>query len=145
MYKFGVWMSGGIHALGGGAGKSIRTLLGFVGWIIAWPAGVMMNMVLIPVVRASQRQAEYDADAAAAAIGLAPQLISALQKLSAFEGSRTGWEQALSATHPPVELRIEALQPDRPDDWEYQEDDLTGPTWHEVRRIFGGLRGVAKR
>ena len=144
VYKAGVWMSGGMKSLGGTQGKSARTILGIVGWFVAWPAYVLTRMVLTPVVRASQRQAEFDADAAAAHIGLASQLISALRKLSAFESARTGWEAAMSATHPPSELRIEALEPDRPDDWEFQEDELTGPTWPEVRRIFGGLRGVAK-
>lgn len=145
VYKIGVWMSGGMQSLGGKQGKSARTILGIVGWIVAWPAYVLTRMVLVPVVSASQRQAEFGADAAASRIGLAPQLISGLRKLSAFESARTGWEAALSATHPPSELRIEALQPDRPDDWEYHEDELTGPTWPEVRRIFGGLRGVAKK
>jgi Zn-dependent protease with chaperone function len=144
VYKAGVWMSGGMKSLGGTQGKSARTILGIVGWFVAWPAYVLTRMVLTPVVRASQRQAEFDADAAAAHIGLASQLISALRKLSAFESARTGWEAAMSATHPPSELRIEALEPDRPDDWEFQEEELTGPTLAEVRRIFGGLRKVAK-
>jgi len=144
-YKAGMWMSGGWKAVGGEAGTTIKVVGAVVGWIIAWPAYVVVRMIVIPVVRVSQRQAEYSADAAAARIGLAPQLVSALQKLAAFESARTGWEAALSATHPPIELRIEALLPDRPDDWEYQEDELKRPNWREVRRIFGGLRGVAKR
>jgi Zn-dependent protease with chaperone function len=145
VYKFGGWMAGGIHALGGREGTAARTLLGFVGWFVAWPAGVLIRLVLIPTIRGSQRRCEYQADQAAAAIGLAPQMISALHKMSAFESGRTGWEAALSATHPPTELRIEALEPPRPDDWEYQEEDLSGPNWPEVRRVFGGLRGVARR
>ncbi len=42
----------------------------------------------------------------------------------------------MAATHPPVELRVEALQKARPDDGEYQEDDIEGPTRGELRRIF---------
>lgn len=144
LYKFGTYLAGGIKALGVETGKAARTILGIVGWIIAWPSWILIRLVLIPVISHSSRQSEYQADAGAAAIGLAPELISALRKMSAFEGARTGWEAALAATHPPTELRIEALQAPRPDDWEYQEDELHGPDWPEVRRVFGGLRGVAK-
>jgi Zn-dependent protease with chaperone function len=145
VYKLGVWASRGLTSVGGTEGRTARSFLALAGWFVAWPAYVLIRFVMIPVIRVSQREAEYEADAAAEAIGLAPQLISALRKMSAFESARTGWEAALTATHPPIELRIEALQPDRPDDWEYDEDELRGPTWREVRRIFGGLRGVAKR
>jgi hypothetical protein len=70
------------------------------------------------------RQAEYDADAAAARIGRGPELISALEKLSAFEAARTGWEAALYRTHPPTALRIERLEPRIPGDEHYQEPEL---------------------
>src|SRR5262249_38400713 len=91
-----------------------------------------------------QRDYEYQADRAAADIGLGDDLISALKKMTAFEGGRTGWEQALAATHPPTELRIEALQQPKPDDAEYQEDRLRGPTWKEFKRIATGWRRRAR-
>ena len=69
-------------------------------------------------------------------IGLAIALSSALRKMGAFETGRTGWEQAIAATHPPVELRLEALQLPRADDAEYQESELGGPTASELRRIY---------
>lgn len=47
-----------------------------------------------------------------------------MKKLSAFECGRTGWEAALSATHPPTALRIERLQPASADDADYQEPEL---------------------
>jgi len=144
IYNFATWISRG-SGNGGGTGKSARTILTFVAWFIAWPAAVLVRCVLMPVIRASQRRSEYQADAAAAGIGLAPQLITALQKMSAFESGRTGWEAALSATHPPTELRIEALQAPRPDDWEYHEEELRGPDWPEIRRVLGGLRRVARQ
>lgn len=36
----------------------------------------------------------------------------------------------------------EALQPQRPDDFEYQEEDLRGPTRYEVRKFLLGMREV---
>lgn len=37
-------------------------------------------------------------------------LRQALAYLADFEGSRSGWERAGAATHPPLELRLEALE-----------------------------------
>ncbi len=145
MYKFGCWMARGRSSFGVGTGQITQKVLGLVGWFIAWPAAVLIRWVLIPVVRQSQRRCEYQADQAAAAIGLGPQMASALRKMTALEGARTGWEAALTATHPPTELRIEALRAPSPDDWEYQEEELRGPDWREVRRVFGGLRGVVRQ
>lgn len=108
-----------------------------VGWLIAWPTiGVITKFVITPIVGASQRRYEYEADAAAKEIGLGAPLSSALRTMGAFETGRTGWEAAMAATHPPVELRVEALQEARPDDDEFQADDLEGPTGAKLRRIF---------
>lgn len=145
MFNAGTWLAGSWPDVGGGKiGKAFRTVLGFLGWFIAWPSWVLIKLVLVPVVSASQRGYEFEADQAAARIGLGSQLISALRKLSAFEQGRTGWEAALAATHPPSELRVEALQQPRPDDWEYQEDEFGPPSWSEVKRIFRGLGQVAR-
>lgn len=122
-----------------------RTVLALIGWFIAWPAWVITRLILVPLMASTQRGYEYDADAAAARIGMAPALSSALKKMSAFEGGRSGWEQAMSATHPPTELRLEALQAPKPDDWEYQEEDLRFPTPSETKRFLFGLREVTKR
>lgn len=116
-----------------------RGFLVLIGWAIAWPAWVILRIVVAPTVAASQRRYEYAADATAARLGYASAMISALRKMGAFEGGRTGWEQAMTATHPPTELRIEALQPPKPDDAEYQEDELRGPAAHEIGRILRGL------
>lgn len=116
-----------------------RGILVLIGWAIAWPAWVILRVVIAPITAASQRRYEYDADAAAAQLGYAAAMISALRKMTAFEGGRTGWEQAMMASHPPTELRIEALQPPKPDDAEFQEDELTGPSASEVGRILRGL------
>jgi Zn-dependent protease with chaperone function len=111
----------------------IRVLLG---WLIAWPMWVIIKLVITPIVASRQRNYEYAADAAAAKIGYAADLSSALRKLGAFEGGRTGWERAMAATHPPTELRIEKLKPLQPGDEQYQEDELRGPTRAELRRLL---------
>jgi Zn-dependent protease with chaperone function len=122
-----------------------RTLLAVIGWIIAWPAWVIIRLIIAPIVGASQRRYEYEADRQALLAGYGPQLSSALRKMSAFEGGRTGWEQAMTATHPATELRLEALEAPRPDDWEYQEDELRGPTGREVVRLLTPWRSAPPR
>jgi len=111
-------------------------LLAFIGWVIAWPAWTIIRFAIVPVISASQRRMEYEADAAAAELGYGAQLSAALRKMSVFESGRTGWENTIAATHPPTELRIEALQPPQPDDAIYQEDELRSPTWAAARRIL---------
>lgn len=107
-----------------------------VAWLIAWPAWVMTKVILVPLLATSQRRYEYEADAAAYQLGLGTELSSALRKIGAFETGRTGWEAAMSATHPPTELRLEALQTPQADDWEYQEEELHGPTVREFFRML---------
>jgi hypothetical protein len=104
--------------------------------IIAWPAWIITTLIIAPVLSGSQKKYEYEADAAAAAIGLAAPLASALRTMGAFETGRTGWERAITATHPPIELRVEALQDRLPDDAEYEEDELRGPTREEIVRLL---------
>src|SRR5207248_4911105 len=101
-----------------GAGRKSRrgALLVLAGWAIAWPAWVILRFLIVPVVASTQRRYEYMADAAAGQLRYGAQLSTALRKLSTFESGRTGWERAMKATHPHTELRIEALQPPRPDD-----------------------------
>ncbi len=138
IYNLGVLLSGRAPgAAGQKSGKNVfTTLLAVIGWFILWPSWVITKCLIAPLTAASQRRYEYEADARAFDAGYGPDLISALRKISAFEGGRTGWEAAMAATHPPTELRIEALQPSHDDDWEYQEDELRGPSKAEIRRIL---------
>jgi Zn-dependent protease with chaperone function len=100
---------------------------------------VITRFILVPVCAATQRRYEYEADAAAAANGLSEALSSALRKIGAFEGGRTGWERSMVATHPATELRLEALEPPRSDDAVYQERDLDLPSFREMSRILRAL------
>jgi Zn-dependent protease with chaperone function len=123
------------------SGSSQGIVRWLVAWLVTWPSWVMTKLILTPMLSASQRRYEYKADAAAHNLGFGSELSSALRKIGAFETGRTGWEAAMSSTHPPVELRLEALQQPRPDDWEYQEEELHGPTVREFFRMFGlGIR-----
>jgi Zn-dependent protease with chaperone function len=119
-----------------GAGSLVRGALRTIGQILFWPAQVITRMVITPAVRSTMREYEYEADRAAAAIGLAPQLMSALPKItSGLEGGRTGWEQAMARTHPPLALRLERLEPRQEDDAQYQEEELRASVGDALRML----------
>jgi Zn-dependent protease with chaperone function len=110
-------------------------MFGLIGWAIAWAPWVITTFVLAPMAAATQRRYEYEADAGAASIGCSSALSSALSKIGAFESGRTGWERAIVATHPPIALRIEALQPGREDDCAFQEAELGRPSIADLIRV----------
>jgi Zn-dependent protease with chaperone function len=116
--------------------RSARGVLGLIGWAIAWAPWVITKFALAPMAAATQRRYEYEADAGAASIGYSSTLSSALSKIGAFESGRTGWERAIVATHPPTALRIEALQPMREDDTEFQEADLARASFADFMRVL---------
>lgn len=136
--NIGRYLAGGEY--GGDLGKSVpriqKGIVYLIGWGIAWPGWLMLKYVVVPIAASTKRRYEYEADAAAASLGLAAPLSSALRKMGAFESGRTGWEQAMAATHPPTELRVEVLQQPKPDDAVYQEDELRGPTRAELKRLL---------
>jgi len=87
-----------------------NSLLGFIGFVLFWPAWVLTKFLIVPVVARHGRQQEYDADAAAVKAGYREGMYQALTKIADFETGRTGWEGVLAATHPPTELRLEKLE-----------------------------------
>jgi Zn-dependent protease with chaperone function len=100
------------------------TLVKIITWFALWPVWLILRIIIAPAVAARSRAQEYEADAAAKAIGYGPSMMSALIKMSAFEGGRTGFEDAIAADHPPTELRLEALQELQPGDEDYEEGQL---------------------
>ncbi len=86
--------------------------LGVLLWVVFWPVWVASKLVVVPLMAKRSRQYEYDADARAADFGdpFRLGLRRALDELSAWERPRTGWEDVLSATHPPIEHRLERLE-----------------------------------
>jgi Zn-dependent protease with chaperone function len=98
--------------------RTPRRWFGVAAWFVFWPAWVSVQHVVVPVMAAGMRKCEYEADANAAALGeeFRLGLRRALTELQHWEAPRTGWEAALVATHPPIELRLERLEtpPPRP-------------------------------
>lgn len=83
--------------------------------IVLWSVMVTVKHIVMPAHAAGARRCEYAADAAAKAAGYGEGLHRALDAMGrGFDGARTGWEQAILATHPCTELRLERLEaPDR--------------------------------
>ncbi len=130
MFTLGMWMSGaqyGVsqpgasgaslatdssgtpHAEGASTLRAARSVVSLIGWLFLWPSWLLIRFVMVPAAASNSRQVEYEADAGAAAAGFGASLHRALERLSPFEGGRSAWEAVLSATHPPMELRLEAL------------------------------------
>lgn len=80
-------------------------------WLFTWPIMLATKYVIIPLQTADGRRNEYRADEAAMLAGESPGLrrVLAFVKKS-FDGTRNGWVQAVCASHPPNELRLEALE-----------------------------------
>jgi len=136
LFNLGVYMNGGPkNGQGGGASVALgpnmlqslsmqamtrsaplaQQLFAFIVWAFIWPTAVLMRLVIAPAVGLHSREHEYEADAAAAALGHGAGLTAALVQLAVFDPPRTGWESVLHAQHPPVELRLEALETPAPE------------------------------
>jgi len=89
-----------------------NSLIALVGWVVLWPAWLLVHLVIEPVVGLGARRQEYAADAAVAATGRGEALHRALSLLGELEPGRSGWDRVIAATHPPRELRLEALEPE---------------------------------
>ena len=87
-----------------------RGLVALIALVLLWPAYALTKLVIEPLVADRSRGQEYEADQAARAAGYGDALREALTHLGEFEGGRSGWEQVITATHPPIELRLEALE-----------------------------------
>jgi hypothetical protein len=87
-------------------------LIALVGWVVLWPAWLLVRLIIQPIVAVTSRRQEYAADAAVAATGRGAALHGALSLLGELEPGRSGWDRVMAATHPPRELRLEALEPE---------------------------------
>ncbi len=81
-------------------------------WCFFWPFWLSTKLVVVPLMTRRSRRYEYEADARAASLGDEYRLglRRALDELSAWERPRTGWEDVIAATHPPIEFRLERLE-----------------------------------
>jgi hypothetical protein len=101
LYDAGWWMA-----------QQGNSIIGVIGWIVLWPAWLLVRLVIEPTVALGSRRQEYAADAAVAATGRGEALHRALSLLGELEPGRSGWNRVIAATHPPRELRLEALEPE---------------------------------
>jgi Zn-dependent protease with chaperone function len=89
--------------------RGLGPFLGFLTALVFWPALLLLRFVIGPALAGWSRTVEYRADAAAAEAGFGSGLIQLLDLIKVFEPARSGWSTVIAATHPPTELRIEAL------------------------------------
>ena len=87
-----------------------RGLVALFAVLLFWPTWALTRLVIEPLVAERGREYEYQADQEARRAGYGPAVREALGHLGEFEGARSGWEQVITATHPPIELRLEALE-----------------------------------
>ena len=87
-----------------------RGIVALIALLLLWPAWALTRLVIEPLVAERSRDYEYAADQEARRVGYGEALREALAHLGEFEGGRSGWEQVITATHPPIELRLEALE-----------------------------------
>ncbi|MBE3002122.1 M48 family metalloprotease [Nocardiopsis sp. HNM0947] len=79
--------------------------------LFAWSVLVCVRLVVMPLNASRSRRAEERADREAARAGYGTGLYNALATLgTGFDGARTGWDRTVLASHPPFELRLEALE-----------------------------------
>ena len=79
-------------------------------WTFGWTFWVSVRLVITPVLGIFSRRHEYEADAAATRAGFGEGLFRALEQLRDLEPGRSGWGRTVAATHPPTELRLEAIE-----------------------------------
>ena len=109
LYEIGTWLTGG-PSQEGAPSQSRPGFLKFIGYITAFPAMLLINFVLVPVIAGASRASEERADADVKTAGMGHDLAGALRTLTIFEPGRGGWQRRLAQTHPPAALRIEALE-----------------------------------
>lgn len=101
LYDAGCWLA-----------QQSNALIATVGWVLLWPAWMLVRLVIGPISAAGSRRQEYAADAAVLATGRGAALHRALSLLGELEPGRLGWDRVVAASHPPLELRLEALEPE---------------------------------
>lgn len=84
-------------------------------WLFGWPIMASVRLVLVPLQASGVRSAEYRADRGALLAGHGTGLRRALvHQGGTIDGNRNGWDEAVCATHPANELRLERIEEDYP-------------------------------
>ncbi|MEV1316831.1 M48 family metalloprotease [Micromonospora arborensis] len=81
----------------------------FVVFVFFWPVLLTMRYLVLPLHARDVRAAEYRADLGAVLTGHVDGLRRILERRLSFESGRSGWDEAVCATHPPHELRLDQL------------------------------------
>lgn len=79
-------------------------------FLFFWPVLLTMRYVVLPLHARDVRAAEYRADLGAVLTGHVDGMRRILERRLSFESGRSGWDEAVCATHPPHELRLDALE-----------------------------------
>ncbi|MER5702942.1 M48 family metalloprotease [Micromonospora sp. NPDC002296] len=79
-------------------------------FVFFWPVLLTMKYVVLPPHSRDVRAAEYRADAGAVLAGHARGMRDMLERRKSFESGRSGWDEAVCATHPASELRLDRLE-----------------------------------
>ncbi|MGC5018029.1 M48 family metalloprotease [Micromonospora sp. DT47] len=82
----------------------------FVVFVFFWPVLLTMKYVVLPLHARDVRAAEYRADLGTVLTGHTEGMRGILERRRSFESGRSGWDQAVCATHPPHELRLDRLE-----------------------------------
>jgi Zn-dependent protease with chaperone function len=93
-----------LYNLGSRGGRAVLNLT-------MLPLTLCLRYAYVPIRARESRAAEFRADLAAAQADLADGLMAALEGFRELESGRSGWDEAICATHPPIELRLERLEP----------------------------------
>ncbi|MHB8438507.1 MAG: M48 family metalloprotease [Acidimicrobiales bacterium] len=101
-------------------GRASRGIITLLGWVLIWPAW-LLTKVIGYVGAAEGRRLESEADHAAAKAGFGDGLREALNTMVPWDGGRTGWENAMMATHPRKQVRIDDLDAYIPTEEPYKE------------------------
>ena len=90
--------------------KFPHPLIKFLIVVSFWPVLVTVKYVVMPLQAMDTRRAELRADQGAVLTGHRAGMRRVLGRHRSFEGGRSGWDEAVCATHPPAELRLEQLE-----------------------------------
>jgi Zn-dependent protease with chaperone function len=88
-----------------------RGTVQFIVMLATWPVMVSIKYGVMPMQASGSRAAEYRADQGAIYAGYRQGLRQVLARFrGSFDGARNGWEESVLSTHPPSELRLEAIE-----------------------------------
>ncbi|MGI5519589.1 M48 family metalloprotease [Micromonospora sp. CA-259024] len=111
-------------------------------FLFFWPVLLTMRYVVLPLHARDVRAAEYRADLGTVLTGHVDGMRRILERRLSFESGRSGWDEAVCATHPPHELRLDALERAAVAEVPAGVSETTPVT---AERLFGGSGPVGTR